>query len=262
MVSTNWITGGKYGQTFVYNLGSYQMKTFAASYKHRARVNQKQRCDELGVNYDDFMADKRSAVNLWNAYQWRDYAIDMESYTTNAYWLSKEEKAQIQKEQSEKYNTSKSIVRHSNKAISPKDAKAFQFSRFCNSCFLAGKCPLYQIDATCELHDKLDINSAEKVQELLQMLLSIQGERVIFGAFAEKISGATLDDRVSSEMEKLLVMMQQVKELTTPVQEGLEIKATGGNVISQLIETFMNMRSTPEKVIETTVREDKEKNSK
>lgn len=73
---------------------------------------------------------------------------------------------------------------------------------------------------------------------MLLKLLEIQGERVLFGTFMEKIQGAPLDDRVTSEMQVLFDLSLKLKSLTEGEGSSIEVRAKGSGAISQLLEAF------------------------
>jgi hypothetical protein len=68
--STSWLMGGKYGMTFWFDgktLRAYDK--FGKSVRRRFKMEAR----ELGVDWDNFMADKAPAVNKWNLLQWLQY---------------------------------------------------------------------------------------------------------------------------------------------------------------------------------------------
>lgn len=69
--STSWLMGGKYGMTFWFDgktLRAYDK--FGKSVRRRFKMEAR----DLGVDWDNFMADKAPAVNKWNLLQWQQYA--------------------------------------------------------------------------------------------------------------------------------------------------------------------------------------------
>jgi hypothetical protein len=83
--------------------------------------------------------------------------------------------------------------------------------------------------------------------ELMMTVLSVQSDRVLFSAAAEKIQGASPDARVTKEMEALFGMIQTAKDVMDDRDE-VTIKAKGRGVVSSLFQSFMQGREPAEKV--------------
>lgn len=109
------------------------------------------------------------------------------------------------------------------------------YSRTCNSCFLSGQCPAFQVDSDCSITTRLQVDDPSDIQALINRIIEIQGERVIFGAFAERMQNAGINPEVSKEMESLMNIMKTAKTVLAPVSENeVTIKAKGSGVLNQL----------------------------
>jgi hypothetical protein len=241
--STSWTAGCRYGITYNYR-GNFKMGSMDNRRKS-SRIGQQNKCKEAGVNYDDFVRDQYYAVNTYNLYEWVKYAKDMIKYNTNAYWMTHEKRMDVVQDERERWHTENSEPRHNLEPRALEKIPLLDYARFCNTCFLGGKCPHYKADTTCQIAARPEIRDAKDLQSMLLKLLEIQGERVLFGTFMEKIQGAPLDDRVTSEMQVMFQMSQQLKSLA----EGealVEVRAKGEGAISQLLQAFNNDRKAPE----------------
>ena len=230
--STSWISGSRFGVTYVY-AGSGKINTHGPDQKHR-RVQFKSDCDEFGVNYDDFMADKANEVDRFNGGQWVRYSRDMENYHVNAYWLDANERNElIDKAQSE-WRTAVSVRRH-DYSVAPKakDLATLDYARFCNTCFLNQKCPVYARDSTCQIAGRPNLTDASSIKDVLMMLLELQTERVTFGAFAERVGGTPIDQALSKELANTFSLVKTAREIFDTRDE-VTVKAKGTGIIAKL----------------------------
>lgn len=218
--SSNWITGSKYGNTYEY-VGNLKLTLHHGSKGAGKRVRNglKAKCESLGIEHQALLDDDKRAVNLWNLYQWRKYSED--SSKVKGYW-------------SERRNQTTELVTESIKTLASTPS-AIGYSRSCNSCFLSSQCPLYEPDLDCRVTTVQSVSSPDDMQGLLNKVIQIQGDRVLFSAFAERVQNAGINPEVSKELETLTKLMKDAKEITSPVgSDEVFIKAKGSGVISKL----------------------------
>ena len=235
--STSWLMGGKFGTTHEY-LGNGKMRTYSSDIKEKIRSQLVHLCDAARVDKEAFLRDEYAAVHAFNAHQWALYARDMEAYNTNAYWLTEEERAASTAEARKKWNTSDAIIRHNPGITFPLNKHpSKEFGRYCNTCFLNQKCPAYQRDATCSITGGVAVQSDRDVKETMIQLFALQTDRVMFGAFAEKVSGTPLDAKVDDGL-KLAVKMASTIDKMGEESITLTAKTKGGGLISKLFGDF------------------------
>ena len=231
--SSSWLMGCQYGVTYEYIPGSFKMKSHDSSQKER-RKKWKQACIENDIDFDELLADKGRTVNEWNALQWKLLSKDMMENTINAYWLTDEEKAEIQLSVADEFKTSTAIQRIDPKQRVPiKYDRRLEMGRYCNTCFLGGKCPNFEPDSTCNISILPEIEKGEDLLDVLKTMLSIQSDRVMMATFMEKVQGGYVDGNVSKEISMLMGMAKDFKDIIDNRDE-VVIKAKGAGVISKI----------------------------
>lgn len=199
--STSWLMGGKFGTTYEY-VGNCKMRMFD-TYRKDRRQNMQAACEAAGVDFTKFLDDQRTAVNRFNCYQWIQYAKEMDAYTINSYWLTEDQKKEIVAQAREKFGANMP-QRHQAVMVPVSQLPVMFSSRQCNGCYLNQKCPFYEPDAPCKIAGMPEIETDADLKRLAHHMVGVQAERAMFGAFAEKVNGTPLDDRVSKEMDRAL----------------------------------------------------------
>lgn len=229
--SSTWAGGGRYGNTYHY-VGNMKMITHSSKRGKGKAVREKfaTECLKYGVDRDAFLNDDQHEVDLWNCHQWMRYSMDAEH--VGGYWT----KRQLPTE-------NKSIIKAESKALDQvfhstalANGNGFGASlRSCNSCFLSPSCPVYVQDSQCNLSSDPKVSSPQDLQALVNKVIQIQGERVLFASYAEKIQNNGINPDVSTEVQALMQVMKDAKEVLAPSNdEEIMIKAKGSGVISRL----------------------------
>ena len=199
-------------------------------------------CKEHEIDFDQFIADHIPTVNRFNAKMWTLCAIDLERDVSRAYWLSEEElQNEISTQRSELGLDKPLEVRHRLDLISPEEARlqSINYTRMCNACFLNTKCPAFKKDATCSIDTGISIDNKEAMLQLLNKVIELQGQRVMFGVFAERIQGGVIDPMVGKEMSLLFKLGEQAKAIeqentTATISFSSDNKKPTGGILSQL----------------------------
>jgi hypothetical protein len=107
--------------------------------------------------------------------------------------------------------------------------------RQCNTCFVAANCPAFKPDTTCAFNLPIEVKTKDQLKDLLTAVVEMQGQRVAFMRFAEELNGGYADPNVSQEMDRLLKLIKNIKELEEN-KEFVQITAsrTSGGVLSQI----------------------------
>lgn len=145
------------------------------------------------------------------------------------------------------WRTSKAEVRHTREPGSIDSLPVMGFARFCNTCFLNNKCPVYKEDSTCKVAARPEIRNGKDLQNVLTRMLEVQTERITFGVFMEKVQGTALDERVTRELKQLFEMVKSFKESTNEYA-GIEIKAKGSGAVADLLSKFSGRSDKPQPV--------------
>ena len=229
--SNVWMGGSKYGNTYHY-VGNMKMITYSAK-RGRGKSVRKDfltECLKYGVDPKSFQEDKQYDVDLWNLNQWKKFQQDCEH--VGGYWS----KRKIEKENKSIIKSDSLALDNVFKTTALANENGFGASlRSCNSCFVSPNCPLYEPDSQCRLSSDPSVSSPEDLQTLVNKVIQIQGERVLFASYVEKIQNNGLNPEVSKEVESLMRVMKDAKEILSPSDnEELTIKAKGSSVISRL----------------------------
>jgi hypothetical protein len=108
--------------------------------------------------------------------------------------------------------------------------------RQCNTCFVAANCPAFKPDNMCAFNLPVEIKTKEQLKDLLQAVVEMQGQRVMFMRYAEELNGGYADPNVSQEVDRLFKLVANMKDLETN-KEFVQITAsrqTSGGVLSAI----------------------------
>jgi hypothetical protein len=102
--------------------------------------------------------------------------------------------------------------------------------RQCNSCYIRNDCPRFEDSASCAFSLPVTISTARDWELVGAALLEIQAKRIMFGHFADEVSGEGPSARVGQEMDRWFKMVANLKESMVPIPmagEGALSKAFG-----------------------------------
>ena len=128
--------------------------------------------------------------------------------------------------------------------------------RQCNTCFVASNCPAFKPDNMCAFNLPVEVKTKDQLKGLLTAIIEMQGQRVAFMRFAEEMNGGYADPNLSQEMDRLLKLVNQVKELESN-KEFIQITAqrqSSGGVLSAIFgDRAAALREMPEPIREESV---------
>lgn len=108
--------------------------------------------------------------------------------------------------------------------------------RQCNTCFVAANCPAFKPDNDCAFNLPVEVKTKEQLKALLNAVIEMQGQRVMFMRFAEELNGGYADPNVSQEVDRLFKLVASMKDLESN-KEFVRITAerqTSGGVLSAI----------------------------
>jgi len=236
--SASWISGGRYGNTYNY-VGNLRLVTHHGSKGQgkSVRLGFATKCKELGIDHDRLMADDLEAVNLWNARQWDLYAKD--ASLVSGYWTNRMDVKMTSKKTKsfDSKDLEHELALPQQRALASQDAGA-RYLRSCDNCFLSSSCPAFAPQSACRISTRPKVDTPEDIQDLLNRIIEIQGERVMFAAFAEKAQNMGANPDVSKEMETLTKLVKDTKEIFSVGGDEVTIKAKGSGVISKIFGSY------------------------
>lgn len=231
--SPSWLSGARFGNSYEY-VGNLKLVTHHASKGQGKSVRDrfKTKCEALGVDHALLCSDDSFTLNLWNGHQWDAYAKDAQ--LVGGYWQAPKEHNMSDKKNELSINRLDHEMAVPQKQTLATQEAGARYLRSCDSCFLSAQCPAFEPQSSCKISTRPRVNSPEDIQDLLNRIIEIQGERVMFAAFAEKAQNMGANPDVSKEMETLTKLIKDNKEIFSE-EASISIKAKGGGgVISQI----------------------------
>lgn len=95
--------------------------------------------------------------------------------------------------------------------------------RICDTCFLAAKCPMFEPGSTCAYDIPIVIRTKEQLAALMDSMVEMQAQRVLFMKMAEDAEGGYADPNLSSEIDRLGNLMKKKHDME---QEGFSLTVT------------------------------------
>lgn len=248
--STTWLNGSKFGSTMVFENG--RIRHYDNKQKD-VRKRFRKRFENCGIVWKDIEAEKGFEVDMMNALAWKQLSDYVRFSAQRAYWLTADERDRALSLKSKAFNTEGLIDRKTSLARADArrmvrvdnadyDDRAHEVLH-CDSCAQSGRCPRYKPSEPCGYDINVRLETKADLQKMLTVLLELQYGRVMTAALFEKIEGGVLDKNLSTEMQRTLTMVADLREIFGPVSGGeeLEIKAKGGapgSVASMLASVF------------------------
>lgn len=274
--STSWLSGARYGITYVFRNG--QLKQFLKDVRKKLR----RQVEAAGLDFVKFATDDQDTVNAWNMLQWKLYS----DWLTNSnfkkgqeYWrapgggeykkvfsggkvviMSPEEEpvsevlpasaVEVAAEAVVEEGAPADVSTHAVPATLPAGAvvpvdpavlerlEAGQFMK-CADCNISDRCPLYDETLQCRL-PFIRVSEVSDFSNVIRYLFTLQQKRVTIAALQESADGGILDERLSSEMDRMMRMMSELKEMMNPT-ETIRIEAKGKGVISKLFGSLKDL---------------------
>ena len=85
--------------------------------------------------------------------------------------------------------------------------------RQCNTCFVKSFCPGFEQDAGCAYDIPVQIKTKDQLTSLINGLLEIQGQRVLFARFSEELEGGAPTKAVSSELDRFFNLTEKARDI-------------------------------------------------
>ena len=95
--------------------------------------------------------------------------------------------------------------------------------RICDTCFLAAKCPMFEAGSTCAYDIPIVVRTKEQLTALVDSMVEMQAQRVLFMKMAEDAEGGYADPNLSSEIDRLGNLMKKKHDME---QEGFSLTVT------------------------------------
>lgn len=252
--STSWTSPARYGDTLVWSHNT--LKRYPKSMKSQARKKERNTFVNAGFNLDKIMADdsqemlrvslwswmklvesinnKRGVTSPMNSYSGEftdndddEVGNEVEKARTRPPTTSPRDPSQMQPIPLLAFDTETNKVKNSKgeyEDVEVVKVKTRSDSmRICDSCFLASKCPMFEPNSTCAYNIPIVIRTKEQVSSLVDTLVEMQAQRVLFMKMAEDMEGMGADPILSGEIDRLGKLIQRKHDME---QEGFSLTVT------------------------------------
>lgn len=273
--STSWTTPQRYGDTIIWSHN--QLKRYPKSMKEQARKKERAVIIQSGFDYDKIQADDPKELLRLSLWSWKqlENKINRKSTGVTAPMNSRDEDFT-----ENEYDDVGTVVERvpnrvptttrdpSQKRIVPfldfttdvekvKNKETGEYDevyrskihvrsesmRVCDTCFLAAKCPMFEENSTCAYDIPIQVETKEQMNSLMNALVSMQTQRVIFMKMAEDAEGGYADPNLSGEIDRLGKLIEKKHSIE---QEGfsLTITAKQQGEMSMVDRIFGDMGNT------------------
>ena len=255
--STSWVSPQKYGATFVWSHN--QLKSYSKDQKEQARRKERFVIEAAGFDVEKILNDDPKELlrlSLWSWSQFVDSINAKKGRGVTTSMISHDE--DFSENDEEAVGGVLEPVRNRVSTAVPRDPAqkqvipliGFDFNkekrrnpetgqmedvdvptvksrsdslRICDTCFLAAKCPMFEENSTCAYDIPITVRTKDQAQSLMDTLVEIQAQRVLFMKMAEDAEGGHADPILSGEMDRLMKMMKSKHEME---QEGFTLTVT------------------------------------
>lgn len=114
--------------------------------------------------------------------------------------------------------------------------------RECDHCLLANRCPAFRPGEPCAYEIPVKVGDRASLLSLLQGVIEMQSQRVLFARFVEEMEGGYGDPTLSAEMDRLMKVIYTAKEISSNedfLKITVEAKGSAG-VLSRLFGEKFN----------------------
>lgn len=109
--------------------------------------------------------------------------------------------------------------------------------RTCDTCFVAANCPAFKPQTSCAFKLPVEVKTKEQREALVNALIEMQTQRVLFMRFTEEMNGGYADPNVSQEIDRLTKMFKTINELddsSSFIRMTVESKGGSAGVLSNI----------------------------
>lgn len=254
--STSWTTPQRYGDTIIWSHN--QLKRYPKSMKDQARKKERSTIITAGFDFDKVMRDDPKELlrlSLWSWQQLVNKINKTPTGVTTPMNFRDEEFSEIEDggvgivaEKAPKRVPTATPRDPSQKRVIPfldfdvevekvKNKETGEYEnverqkvkirsesmRICDTCFLAAKCPMFEENSTCAYDIPIQVETKEQMAALMNTLVSMQSQRVLFMKMAEDAEGGYADPNLSSEIDRLGKLIEKKHNIE---QEGFSLTIT------------------------------------
>lgn len=255
--STSWVSPQKYGATFVWSHN--QLKSYSKEQKEQARRKERFVIEAAGFDVEKILAEDPKELLRLSLWSWSQFVASINDKKARGVTTSmisygddfpendddevggvlepvrKTLSTPVPRDPARKVvipliNLEENLEKRRNAKTgemetisSPKLKSRSDSMRLCDTCFLAAKCPMFEENSTCAYDIPITIRTKEQAQALMDTMVEIQTQRVLFMKMAEDAEGGHADPILSGELDRLVKMMKTKSDME---QEGFSLTVT------------------------------------
>lgn len=265
-VSTmSWLSPMMRGETIVWD-GS-RIVRYPKRMKEQARPRYTHIYEKAGLDFDKIMADDAKEISKLAIWSYEQYATrdisymsekllgtdlmeqpssDVDKSPSGMRKLNPREEGEMSTLPVVGYDIETVIEEQDGKPVL-KDVPMLRTNqtslRICNTCFVAANCPAFKKDSQCAYKLPVEIKTKDQLKALINAMIEMQGQRVLFAKFTEDLNGGYPDPNVSQELDRLFKIIKTTKDLDDSqsfIRMTVEGRASSG-VLSSLFGDRANM---------------------
>lgn len=229
VASTSWMSSRHYHDTTIWT-GS-ELKRYPLKYKDQCRTRHRSLFEANGFDADKIIKDEDNEVLRLAIWSWRKFVDHINARgVTHHTKTPVPENAELTQESVDHQlgvlrNGEISIRRRTeplplffvqeNQQGDEIYAPRSESMRMCNTCFLKNTCPGFLADSNCLYDIDLRVRTPEQLRGVLDGIIEMQLQRVIFMQMAEQQGGGPSDPNLSGEIDrltKLIAARQKLEE--------------------------------------------------
>lgn len=255
--STSWVSPQKYGATFVWSHN--QLKSYSKEQKEQARRKERFVIEAAGFSVEKILADDPKELLRLSLWSWSQFVDSInakkgtgvttsmispndgftENYDDTVGGVIEPVRKTISTVARRNPSEMQTIplLAFEGKIQKKRNAETGEMEdvqidlirsrsdsmRLCDTCFLAAKCPMFEESSTCAYNIPITIRTKDQAQALMDTMVEMQAQRVLFMKMAEDAEGGHADPILSSEMDRLVKMMKTKSDME---QEGFSLTVT------------------------------------
>lgn len=279
-VSTmSWLSPMMRGETIVWD-GS-KIVRYPKRMKEQARPRYTHIYEKAGLDFDKIMADDAKEISKLTIWSYQQYEgrmspniydssenplggesketapANVDSLGTGMRKLNPRDEAEIVPLPVVGYDTI-SVIEDEDGSPTVRDRSVIKSSptslRICNTCFVAANCPAFKADSQCAFKLPVEVKTKEQFKDLINAMIEMQSQRVLFAKFTEDLNGGYPDPNVSQELDRLFKIIKTTKDLDDSqsfIRMTVESKASSGVLSALFGDRAQTLRELPQQLNET-----------
>lgn len=274
--STSWTTPQRYGDTIIWSHGN--LKRYPKSMKEQARKKERVTIVKAGFDLEKIQKDDPKELLRMSLWSWQQLVNKINNKQTGVTTSMNSGYEDFTEFSDEEVGTLPETVQKRVPTATPRDPSQkrviplisfdtevekvknkdtgeyedierpmvkirSESMRICDTCFLAAKCPMFEENSTCAYDIPIQVETKEQMQSLMNTLVSMQTQRVLFMKMAEDAEGGMADPILSGEIDRLSKLIEKKHNIE---QEGfsLTISAKQQGQMSMVDRIFGDMGNT------------------